>query len=103
MLGCQLLYKLERPGYAEMVEGGEDGEEDGEGKDEVAASSVYGWIHLVRLFVRIGTLLAFTSWSPANIRLLTAHLHDFLAFLDTKRYTHSPRPLPASIHSPEPY
>eukprot|EP00116_Pleurobrachia_bachei_P009228 sb/3469490/ len=51
LLGMQLLYKFERPQYADVLE---------ENKG-TPVSEMYGAEHLLRLFTRIGELLAFTE------------------------------------------
>ncbi|KAB0381616.1 hypothetical protein FD755_003533 [Muntiacus reevesi] len=53
MLGTQLLYKFE----------------------------VYGTPHLLRLFVRIGAMLAYTPLDEKSLALLLNYLHDFLKYL----------------------
>ena len=50
MLGAQLLYKFERPQYAQMKKNHEASTTEG---DDVGLSSVYGSIHLLRLFVKV--------------------------------------------------
>ncbi|KAK7077208.1 Mortality factor 4-like protein 1 [Halocaridina rubra] len=70
MLGTQLLYKFERPQYADILQ---------EHKDK-QVSSIYGFIHLIRLFVRLGQMLAYTQLDAKSIALLNFHLQDFLRF-----------------------
>uniref|UniRef100_A0A6I8P5L6 Mortality factor 4 like 1 n=1 Tax=Ornithorhynchus anatinus TaxID=9258 RepID=A0A6I8P5L6_ORNAN len=71
MLGTQLLYKFERPQYAEILAN----------HPEAPMSQVYGAPHLLRLFVRIGAMLAYTPLDEKSLALLLNYLHDFLKYL----------------------
>ncbi|KAH0518766.1 Mortality factor 4-like protein 1 [Microtus ochrogaster] len=71
MLGTQLLYKFERPQYAEILADHPD----------APMSQVYGAPHLLRLFVRIGAMLAYIPLDKKSLALLLNYLHDFLKFL----------------------
>lgn len=71
MLGTQLLYKFERPQYAEILQQHKDKQ----------TSDIYGFIHLIRLFVRLGQMLAYTQLDEKSITLLNFHLQDFLRFM----------------------
>uniref|UniRef100_A0A8C6LMM0 MRG domain-containing protein n=1 Tax=Nothobranchius furzeri TaxID=105023 RepID=A0A8C6LMM0_NOTFU len=71
MLGTQLLYKFERPQYAETLAEHPD----------MPMSQVYGAPHLLRLFVRIGAMLAYTLLDEKSLALLLSYLQDFLKYL----------------------
>ncbi|XP_039651716.1 mortality factor 4-like protein 1 isoform X3 [Perca fluviatilis] len=71
MLGTQLLYKFERPQYAEIMAEHPD----------MPMSQVYGAPHLLRLFVRIGAMLAYTPLDEKSLALLLSYLQDFLKYL----------------------
>lgn len=73
MLGSQLLYKVERTQYAEILQRYPD----------KPMSQIYGAFHLLRLFVKLGSVLSFTTLDKNNIRVLIGHLGEFLEFLKT--------------------
>lgn len=74
MLGTQLLYKFERPQYAEILLAHPD----------APMSQVYGAPHLLRLFVRIRAMLASAPLDEKSLALLLGYLHDFLKYLTEK-------------------
>ncbi|XP_015983706.2 mortality factor 4-like protein 2 [Rousettus aegyptiacus] len=71
MLGTQLLYKFERLQYAEILLAHPD----------APMSQVYGAPHLLRLFVKIGAMLAHMSLDEKSLALLLDYFHDFLQYL----------------------
>lgn len=73
MIGCQLLYKFERPQYEKILKTELD--------DGKTMSSIYGAVHLTRLFVKLGQMLVYTDLDEKDTSLLLVHLNDFLKFL----------------------
>lgn len=71
MLGSQLLYKFERTQYADIMQKCPD----------TPLSELYGSFHLLRLFVRLGSMLSYSALDQSAMQTLLAHLHDFLKFL----------------------
>ncbi|VDM06793.1 unnamed protein product [Wuchereria bancrofti] len=104
-LGLQLLYKFERPQYADLLaqhktkqEGTKDAKKKrsndaGDGNDsptddydKFKPSEYYGFIHLLRLFVRFGHMLGLTNWSERTIEAIVNQVHNFLKFLEVNRH-----------------
>ncbi|EDV92600.1 GH18746 [Drosophila grimshawi] len=71
MLGSQLLYKFERTQYADIMQKHPD----------TPLSDLYGSFHLLRLFVRLGSMLSYSALDQPAMQTLLVHLHDFLKFL----------------------
>jgi len=90
-LGRHLLYKFERPQYADLVDkyGEKNGNskkstssEEEENEPAIRASRYYGFVHLLRLFVRLGSYMNYTSWSSTTVAMAQtciAHYLDWLA------------------------
>jgi len=45
-------------------------------------AEIYGIEHLLRLFVRIGSMLGYTPMDADSLALLLSHIQDFLKFLE---------------------
>ncbi|KAK2115768.1 Mortality factor 4-like protein 1 [Saguinus oedipus] len=61
--------------------------EKGPDHPDAAMSQVYGAPHLLRLFVRIGAMLAYIPLDEKSLALLLNYLHDFLKYLAKKSAT----------------
>lgn len=71
MLGKRLLYNSEKPQYAELL---------GENPD-MTPSQIYGAIHLLRLFTRIGEAMAYTQIDEDSVPIITSLFYDFQKFM----------------------
>jgi len=72
MLGSHLLYKFERLQYQCLLKE--------QGKD-VDLAAHYGVIHLVRMFTKIGKLLALSTLEPQSIQTVVNYMQDLLKFI----------------------
>ncbi|VDD81692.1 unnamed protein product [Mesocestoides corti] len=72
ILGSQLLYKFERPQYAELLK-------THAGQEMV---ELYGPMHLLRLLVKLRDLITFVKVDHGSVAVLEAIVADFVAFLD---------------------
>ena len=88
-LGTLLLYRIEREQYADVHRGNikpsasQENMEDGERKLEMV--DVYGAEHLLRLFVKLPSLLVFTDLNEDETRVLKEHLSHFLVWMTNKQ------------------
>ncbi|KAL4710998.1 hypothetical protein ACJJTC_017963 [Scirpophaga incertulas] len=76
-IGSQLLYKFERPQYSEILQEYPD----------TPMSQIYGSIHLLRLFARMGAMLSYTSLDEKSLQQVQTNVHDFLKYMVTNRST----------------
>lgn len=72
MLGSHLLYKFERLQYQYLLKE--------QGKD-VDLAAHYGVIHLVRMFTKIGKLLAHSTLDSQSIQTVVNYMQDLLKFI----------------------
>ncbi|XP_002125277.2 mortality factor 4-like protein 1 [Ciona intestinalis] len=71
MLGSQLLYKFERPQYNELLANFPD----------KTVCQLFGIPHLLRFFVRIGSMLSYTNLSEKNVAVLVGYMNEFLTYV----------------------
>lgn len=74
-LGNILLYSFERKQYKDIVQ-----QRESEGKS-AAPSEIYGAEHLLRLFVQLPQLIAYTNLDEPAVNILRYYLQDFLKYI----------------------
>lgn len=72
MLGSHLLYKFERLQYQNLLK---------EHGREVDLAAQYGVIHLVRMFIKVGKILAHSTLEPQNVTIIVNYMQDLLKFI----------------------
>ncbi|RDD39612.1 Mortality factor 4-like protein 1 [Trichoplax sp. H2] len=78
MLGSQLLYKFERPQYAEILK---------TNSKDTSLSQIYGAEHLLRLFVKLGNVMTYTTLDEKNINLVQHFVDDILMYIHRNEST----------------
>ncbi|GFS47659.1 mortality factor 4-like protein 1 [Nephila pilipes] len=76
LLGKMLLYKFERPQYAEMLAEYPD----------LKMCQIYGATHLLRMFTKLGDMLTPISTPGRVMSTLVEHIEDFVRFMAANTY-----------------
>ena len=71
VLGTQLLYKFERPQYADLLKNHPD----------KTMSEIYGAEHLLRLFVKMGGMLSYGNLDDKSMHFIASQIQDFLEWM----------------------
>lgn len=71
VLGTQLLYKFERPQYADLLKDYPD----------KTMSEIYGSEHLLRLFVKMGGMLSYANLDDKSMHFIVCEIQNFLEWM----------------------
>ncbi|XP_043465538.1 mortality factor 4-like protein 1 isoform X1 [Leptopilina heterotoma] len=74
-LGQQLLYKWEKLQFEDITRENPD----------ALPSQLYGAFHLLRLFVKLGSMLSYIEMDERSVQFLTLRFHDFLQFMQKNK------------------
>ncbi|MFH4974782.1 hypothetical protein AB6A40_001491 [Gnathostoma spinigerum] len=116
-LGSQLLYKFERPQYKDLLDEQSNPKKECEsesnkrrkgdtvadenGGQQMQPSNFYGFIHLLRLFVRLKCVMSYVDWSERSKQTIANHIQNFVKFLEDNREKFFDRDQDYQTASPE--
>lgn len=88
LCSTQLLYALERQQYNELVASKQTDQQSMDGESSnIRLSTIYGFPHLLRLFVRMGHVLAHTDLDEKSIHSTVHGISDLLKYFAKNCHT----------------